>query len=254
MDKMIRILPVGKKDGRGRRVNVTYADVQEMARNFWVVPGYNIPVNKEHDHSGGKLADVTGVEARQDGLYAELGNFKPGGRELYESGAFQYVSPEIAWKTEFDGKPYRNVLLALALTNNPFFGGKVALYSLRAEDIPEPHRTFVEKYNDLIASYAEAHKVGYREAVEAVKELDRPLYYAYTVQARMKNQRAASARRTVDAYHNGEYSAPAKTAGETLAGMVSDYAKKHKVRYSAALKSVAADHPELYRQYQDERR
>lgn len=130
----VRILPVGMFERWGRTVEVTTETVAEMARNFGTVPDTTIPVNAEHDAPGGKVADVVEVQPRADGLWARLGNFVGDAARRIAEGAFQYLSPEIVWgPTDFDGAEFKNVLVGLALTNQPYFGKETALFSINGE-------------------------------------------------------------------------------------------------------------------------
>jgi len=153
-DKMFRILPVGSFKRLGRKAEVTAEKIAEMVANFGTVPDTVLAVNAEHVHDKGKLGDVAAVEARSDGLYARL-NWLDEGRQAVSSGKFQYFSPEILWgPIDYDGRQVKNVLMGLALTNQPFFGSSVAMYSL--EDKAEEYRDFSPEQRRMMADKGEA--------------------------------------------------------------------------------------------------
>ena len=129
--RWFRIMPVGTFERFGRQVQVTRDDIGDIVRN-WLrgIPDSVLPVNRAHENAEGRVGHIASLDARADGLYARI-NWLPKGLDLLQAGAFRYVSPEVIWEeTDFDGKRVKNVLMGLALENSPFFGEKVAIYSL----------------------------------------------------------------------------------------------------------------------------
>jgi phage I-like protein len=160
-----RVLPLGKFERFGRTVEVTADKIREMAKNFGRVPDTTVPINAEHNGQQGKLADVVSVEARNDGLWARLGNFIGDAAERIASGAFQYLSPEIVWgPTDFDGKEVSNVLMGLALTNSPFFGKETALYQMvhngGGASTPQPDTPYENEAREILARATEENNLG----------------------------------------------------------------------------------------------
>lgn len=94
-----------------------------------------VPVNLEHDELSGAVGEVGEMSVMPDGNYAPL-RFTPEGRQRLEAGQFSYLSPEIRWQTVDieTGEDIGSTLAGLALTNYPFFGDRVALYSQQVSD------------------------------------------------------------------------------------------------------------------------
>lgn len=125
-----RILPVGEFRRFGREAVIRPDDIQEMAGHFGVIPDTKLPVNKEHVDWEGRVGTIAAVDARPDGLYAQIDWTEKGRRHL-EDEDFQYFSPEIWWRTDYNDQVVKNVLVGLALTNSPYFGAETALFSLK---------------------------------------------------------------------------------------------------------------------------
>ena len=164
-DRWFRIMPVGTFERFGRRVQVTRDDIGEIVRN-WLrgIPDSVLPVNRAHQNAEGRVGHIASLDARADGLYARI-NWLPDGLELLRAGAFRYVSPEIIWgETDFEGRRVRNVLMGLALENSPFFGEKVAIYSL--EKAEEGHHQVEDQLQGKEESMAIQER-GLRDAVKS---------------------------------------------------------------------------------------
>lgn len=139
-NKWFRILPVGQFQRFGRNVSIGPSEIADMAENFKAgVPETGAPVNTAHKAEAGKVGDIAALDCRADGLYARI-NWLDSGLKMITDGAFQYFSPEILWgEIEHEGRKVKNVLMGLALVNDPFFGKATALFSLldRIEDYRE---------------------------------------------------------------------------------------------------------------------
>ena len=93
----------------------------------------NVPVNIEHDEVAGKIGVLASLLLEADGVYGVL-DLTEKGRDLLEAGAFDYLSPEIVWDLEDTrtGESIGPAMVGLAVTNYPFFGDAVAMYSREA--------------------------------------------------------------------------------------------------------------------------
>lgn len=130
-DGWIRAFPVGTYYRNGEKLHVTPKKLKEVEANFKAGrPGYKVGVNIEHkDGVVGRVEDAEYRDGDEPGLY-----IKPDAKatEFLKSGSFGYVSPEVVWQEWEDattGKRHNNVMVGLAATNYPFFGGEVAVFS-----------------------------------------------------------------------------------------------------------------------------
>lgn len=130
-DGWIRAFPVGTYYRNGEKLHVTPKKLKDVEANFKAGrPGYKVGVNIEHkDGVVGRVEDAEYRDGDEPGLY-----IKPDAKatEFLKSGSFGYVSPEVVWQEWEDattGKRHNNVLVGLAATNYPFFGGEVAVFS-----------------------------------------------------------------------------------------------------------------------------
>lgn len=121
----VLVFPIGKFIRGGEQREFTVADAVEMVRNF----GNNIlerdvPVNKEHDRPEGRVGKVLRLWVAEDGVRGKLDSDDT-------AKQFGYVSPEVRWEWQHphSGEMYKNVLMGLALTNYPYFLGKMNLWS-----------------------------------------------------------------------------------------------------------------------------
>lgn len=137
---LVPLMPDGYVRGGVRRPPITAQDLQMMALNFEnrATSGYYqtiLPLNKEHEPTEGKIGSIKAFRVGEDGGYALL-ELTESGRELLESGKFDYLSPEIRWQTQdiVTGVELGPSLVGAAVTNYPFFGDRTAMYSERAQE------------------------------------------------------------------------------------------------------------------------
>uniref|UniRef100_A0A6M3KWF3 Uncharacterized protein n=1 Tax=viral metagenome TaxID=1070528 RepID=A0A6M3KWF3_9ZZZZ len=125
----VLIFPIGGfvRDGVVRKFTAEQA--QEMVGNFKTnVLGRYIPVNREHKREAGRVARIADLWLSDDGVRGKLQEVE--GQEGALAG-FDYLSPEVAWSwvNPHTGQEHKNVLVGLAATNYPFFGGQMSLNS-----------------------------------------------------------------------------------------------------------------------------
>jgi hypothetical protein len=139
-DGWFRIFPLGMFSRLGRTVELTREKLAEMVQNFQNrIPGFKLPIKRTHDGTTGKLGDVADLELRADGLYARP-EWLPSGQAMLEDGSFQYLSPEVVWgPTDYNGAEVSNLLMGVAVLNDPFFP-EAALYS--AQDAVDEYKDF----------------------------------------------------------------------------------------------------------------
>lgn len=105
-------------------VIVSIDALHEMVRNHDNnVYGQDIPLTTNHDDTGGALAWILGLEIREGNqLWATDLKWTTRGEELYEEGAFPYISAE--WFTEWThsetGQSHQNVFVGATMTIRPF--------------------------------------------------------------------------------------------------------------------------------------
>lgn len=147
----IRVFPEGTFYRGDRKLAVTKDRLQEFAVNLKAgLPRFDIPINIEHNDEIGRYGTVKALEYFETGpsgpgLYATAYELTPAGRALLEQEKFIGLSGEAMWTLK-DGAKYQdpntgtyhdNVLVGLALTNKPFFGKEVNLYSAQAESFDD---------------------------------------------------------------------------------------------------------------------
>lgn len=137
--KPFRVMPLGTFKRGDRTLTITKDDLQQMAANFeggrprWKVPLYfGHPTAEQPDPP--KAGNVASVEVRDDGLYA-VPEYTDKGKTSVEAGEYQFTSPGVLWNkngsayVDEQGRQFDNVIEHVALTNRPFFGSHVALFS-----------------------------------------------------------------------------------------------------------------------------
>ena len=135
---LMPVMPGGYHRWGSERDPITEVTLQAMLANFdkrAQIPGLvaNVPLNIEHDEMQGKIGSIIKLELGEGGLYAYF-DLTARGTELLESGAFDYLSPEVVWDFEDiqSGQSVGPVIVGAAVTNYPFFGEATAMYSDRA--------------------------------------------------------------------------------------------------------------------------
>ena len=133
----------------------------EAGRPRWNIPIYfGHPTDTQPDPP--KMGNVKRLFVRDDGLYAEP-EYTPEGEKAIADGAYQYESPGVLWKlngsayTDEQGHEHDNIIDHVALTNRPFFGQNVALFS--ADGV------------DLMADNSDVHLGAMKRAMAKMKEL-----------------------------------------------------------------------------------
>jgi len=162
-----RVMPVGTFKRGERTLEITPERIREMAANYEAGrPRWNIPIYfghpTEEKPDPPKAGNVKRLFVRDDGLYAEP-EFTPEGEKAIADGAYQYESPGVLWKlngsayTDEHGKEHDNIIDHVALTNRPFFGQNVALFS--ADGV------------DLMADHSDSHLGAMKKAMTKMREL-----------------------------------------------------------------------------------
>lgn len=142
--KPFPILPLGKFYRGGRVLDIDRARLDDIAKNFAAgLPRYGVKVNVEHGNDASQPGKVGVVKEIRNvpgkGLYATKVELTEAGRKLLEEDRYDAPSPEMVW-TLNDGAQYQdpetgdsfdNVLVGLALTNSPFFGSHVSVFSAK---------------------------------------------------------------------------------------------------------------------------
>lgn len=142
----IKIMPIGTFYRGKRKIEITAADLQQIADNLKAgLPRFRVPINENHAGSGkiGTVYDVAFDPQGADGpgLYATKYDLTDTGKQLLKEKRFDAVSPEMLWSKNdaayqdpATGKQHDNVLVGLALTERPFFGhDNVALFCASPE-------------------------------------------------------------------------------------------------------------------------
>jgi len=142
----IKIMPIGTFYRGARKIEITSADLQQIADNLKAgLPRFRVPINENHAGSGkiGTVYDVAFDPQGADGpgLYATKYDLTDTGKQLLKEKRFDAVSPEMLWSKNdakyqdpATGKQHDNVLVGLALTERPFFGhDNVALFCASPE-------------------------------------------------------------------------------------------------------------------------
>jgi len=116
----------------GQTIDFTVDRAQNMVNNFKSrIPDYDLPINTLHsDEYGiyGRIADM-----RLDDNWVEwLPEFNEGAVEEIKTKGYKYASPEIifeGFRGVYDGKEYRDVALAIAITPRPRLGRDTLVFS-----------------------------------------------------------------------------------------------------------------------------
>jgi len=188
--KPFRVMPLGTFKRGDRTLTITQDDLQQMAANFeggrprWKVPVYfGHPTAEQPDPP--KAGNVASVEVRDDGLYA-VPEYTDKGKASVEDGEYQFVSPGVLWDkngsayVDEQGRQFDNVIEHVALTNRPFFGQHVALFSE-----PGVVEKMMSDYSEQAHDY-DGHRLlsaleavsGLADGMENVEELAGPLQTA----------------------------------------------------------------------------
>ena len=128
----IKIFPFGEWDNPSFGKWVIDREFGEAIVLNWRGGVYGIDIALDlHHESTAAPGWIVGMECRDDGVWAQV-RWTPFGEGLVTSGQYRYVSPEWSWDwvRPSDGKHYANVLMGLALTNDPFFQELPALVAL----------------------------------------------------------------------------------------------------------------------------
>jgi len=128
-----RLLPVGRLVKGGKEWNLT----PEFLRRFRL-PHYKPPIklgaHKDETPAGGF---ITGLEVREDGLYA-IPEYNDEGAAAIEKGAYRYHSPEVIWDGALEdpegGLIEGPIVVGDALLHSPHLGERAALYSVEPID------------------------------------------------------------------------------------------------------------------------
>jgi len=125
-----RLLPVGKlvKDGKVRTLT------RELLAKFKLPhfkPAIKLGSHADETRAGGH---ITGLEVRDDGLYA-IPEFTDEGRAALERGDYRYHSPEIIWDGAFEDPETGAdidgpLVVGTAMLHMPHLGERASLYSV----------------------------------------------------------------------------------------------------------------------------
>ncbi len=159
-------------------IDMTRPTAEQFQQHFSEgIPAYKVQLNVEHDHHLGKFGNVVGLNVKDDGLYAEF-DLTDEGTELFDKERFEYTSIEYSdWYTDpRNASEVKNVLLGVALTNNPAnpFAGK--LFSDKSDGRKSKILNFsegqcIEKGDGTKMEYKELYENMKKELSDAKKEL-----------------------------------------------------------------------------------
>jgi len=188
--KPFRVMPLGTFKRGDRTLTITKDDLAQMAANFeggrprWKVPVYfGHPTAEQPDPP--KAGNVASVEVRDDGLYA-VPEYTDKGKASVEDGEYQFVSPGVLWDkngsayVDEQGRQFDNVIEHVALTNRPFFGKHVALFSepgVVEQMMGDYPMAMEEAHGHRLLSALETVS-GLADSMEDVEELSGPLQTA----------------------------------------------------------------------------
>jgi len=82
------------------------------------------PFGDEQHQLGIKFFDITRLFAQEDGLYAEI-ELNNIGMEAIRNREYSYISPQWGQRVDTEGHSYKNVLMAVTLTNIPALEGEL---------------------------------------------------------------------------------------------------------------------------------
>ena len=116
----------------GQTIDFTIDRAENMVNNFkGRIPDYDLPINTLHaDEHGvyGRIADLR----LGDNWVEWLPEFNDGAVEEIKTKGYKYASPEIVFEGfqgVYDGKEYRDVALAIAITPRPRLGRDTLVFS-----------------------------------------------------------------------------------------------------------------------------
>jgi hypothetical protein len=194
-----RLFPFGTIYKNGKRRDVT----PEFAKTI-NLPHFRAPIKLgSHDDVTPAGGFITGLEVREDGIYA-VPEWNEQGLKAMQDGAYRYNSPEILWsgglENPSDGSAITApLILGTALLHTPHLGEATALYEVEVietnkEQNMEENVTFPKSIFDRFIAPLFERKP---ETVEVVKTVE-PEDYAATKQerdelkAQMEAQQAAA--------------------------------------------------------------
>ena len=118
----IRIMPFQKFHSNAYgEVSHDKKIADSIANNFMKrVTGYPIPLLISHSEAQGKLGEITNIQSKEDGLYADV-EINSKGQKILEGSQFDFVSPAYAekYKDKTTGQDVGATLLEVSLTNKP---------------------------------------------------------------------------------------------------------------------------------------
>ena len=141
----IRLFPFGKlfKGGKVREITA------ELASKF-KLPHFKPPIklggHADETPAGGF---ITGLQVRDDGLYAEV-EFTDKGAKSIQDGDYRYHSPEVIWETGGLEDPKTGdviegpLIIGDALLHTPHLGEAAALYQIEPYREVEPMADYIE--------------------------------------------------------------------------------------------------------------
>lgn len=118
----IRIMPFQKFHSNAYgEVSHDKKIADSIVNNFMKrVTGYPIPLLISHSEAQGKLGEITNIQSKEDGLYADV-EINSKGQKILEGSQFDFVSPAYAekYKDKTTGQDVGATLLEVSLTNKP---------------------------------------------------------------------------------------------------------------------------------------
>ncbi|KPJ95377.1 MAG: hypothetical protein AMJ53_02835, partial [Gammaproteobacteria bacterium SG8_11] len=128
-----RLFPFGTLVKGGKKRNIT----PEFAAQFKLPdfkPAIKLGSHADETKAGGY---ITGLEVRDDGLYA-IPEWNDNGTAAIAEGAYRYQSPEVVWEGGFEDSESGAVsngplIVGAALLHMPHMGSRAALYSVDTE-------------------------------------------------------------------------------------------------------------------------
>ena len=157
----IRIMPFQKFHSNAYgEVSHDKKIADSIANNFIKrVTGYPIPLLISHSEAQGKLGEITNIQSKEDGLYADV-EINSKGQKILEGSQFDFVSPAYAekYKDKTTGQDVGATLLEVSLTNKP---GQPNMERLKFEEnakqiiIKNYERSINMEENKVIKMYEE---------------------------------------------------------------------------------------------------
>lgn len=177
--EFIRIVPIGRfpahPDGDHE---ITAEHIAEMAANFTRVDT-DVLVDIDHESWWGQTRAagwITGVEARDDGLYGRYPEWTPHGEPFIDNREYRYLSPLYRLNDRSaDDMPVGARLLSVALTNMPYMDeGQIDVIGNSASDDPDddnPNNPDTMDRKQLAAQLGLAEDATDEQIAEAIKAL-----------------------------------------------------------------------------------